>query len=208
MIKTVLFDMGGVVFVQVTAEAFRRFSAIGIDAGEYLGVYGQKGIFLDLESGRIDTETFRRELSSLCGRELTQEEVQRCWLGFIDCIPSSRLDNLRLVRERYRVCLASNTNPYSMAYMRSGAFSGDGRGIGHWFDGQYCSYEMGVCKPRREFFERIISSEGVDPSELLFIDDSRKNIEAAEALGIRGLWIEQNSDWMPELSEYLATQQP
>lgn len=68
MIKTILFDMGGVVFLQDTTEAFRRFIDIGVDANRYIGDYGQKGIFLELEEGRISAEDFRAELCKLAKR--------------------------------------------------------------------------------------------------------------------------------------------
>ena len=37
MIKNILFDMGGVIFQQDTAEAFRRFRQAGIDPDIYMG---------------------------------------------------------------------------------------------------------------------------------------------------------------------------
>ena len=204
MIKTILFDMGGVIFLQSTEEAFRRFTEIGIDANEYLGDYGQKGIFLDLENGKIDDETFRRELSKLAGKDLTWEEVQHCWLGFLKRVPKERLENLNKLRSKYRVCLASNTNPFIMAYTRSNEFSGDGHGIGEYFDYLYCSYEMGECKPDEAFFRKILVAENVLPEEVIFVDDSKKNIEAAEKLGIHCLWVAPDSDWMPKLETMLS----
>lgn len=65
MIKTILFDTGGVVFLQDTAEAFRRFTEIGVDARQFIGDYGQKGIILNLENGAIFAEDFRAEISKL-----------------------------------------------------------------------------------------------------------------------------------------------
>lgn len=203
MIKTLLFDMGGVLFIQDTAGAFQRFSEIGLDAHKYIGDFGQKGIFLDLEEGKISAEEFRAELSRLVNRDLTWEETQHCWLGFVKSVPHERLVNLLQLRGKYRICLASNTNPYIMAYMRSDRFSGDGHGIGDYLDKQYCSYEMGCCKPKEEFFKKIIESEGLKPEEIIFIDDSKKNIAAAEAIGIKGIWIPSNEDWTPALEQYL-----
>lgn len=205
MIKTILFDMGGVVFLQDTAEAFRRFTEIGVDAHQYIGDYGQKGIFLDLENGDISDEEFRAGISKLVKREVTWEEVQHCWLGFLKSIPAQRLDNLLKLRKNYRVCLASNTNPFIMAYTRSDRFSGDGHGIENYFDKLYCSYETGVCKPDEEFFRKILETEGVRPEETVFVDDSKKNIAAAEALGIKGVWVAPDEDWMPALEKALKT---
>ncbi len=203
MVKTLLFDMGGIVFIQDTAEAFRRFTEIGVDAHQFIGDFGQKGIFLDLESDRISDEQFRAAVSRLVGRELTWQEVQNCWLGFLKSVPSDRLEHLLQLRKKYRICLASNTNPFIMAYTRSDRFSGDGHGIGHYFDRLYCCYEMGICKPDKAFFTKILESEGIRPEETLFIDDSKKNIAAAESTGIKGLWVPSNQDWLPALLSVL-----
>lgn len=203
MVKTLLFDMGGIVFIQDTAEAFRRFTEIGVDAHQFIGDFGQKGIFLDLESDRISDEQFRAAVSRLVGRELTWQEVQNCWLGFLKSVPADRLKHLLQLRKKYRICLASNTNPFIMAYTRSDRFSGDGHGIGHYFDRLYCSYEMGICKLDKAFFTKILESEGIRPEETLFIDDSKKNIAAAESTGIKGLWVPSNQDWLPALLSVL-----
>lgn len=203
MIKTILFDMGGVVFIQDTAEAFRRFTEIGLDAKQFIGDYGQKGIFLELEKGDISSEEFRSSVSRLVNKDLTWDEVQHCWLGFLKSVPAERLENLLKLREKYRICLASNTNPFIMAYTRSDRFSGNGHGIEHYFDKLYCSYEMGCCKPDPEFFKRILDAEGVAPEDVVFVDDSKKNIAAAEDCGIKGLWVPQDRDWMTALEDLL-----
>ena len=208
MIKTILFDMGGVIFLQDTAEAFRRFTEIGVDAGEYMGDYGQKGFFLALEKGDISDEGFCEEVSKKAGRTMSWEETQYCWLGFIKSVPVSRLHNLQKLREHYRVCLASNTNPFIMRYTRSAKFSEEGKGIEHYFAKLYCSYEMGVCKPDEEFFKKILREEGLQPSEVVFVDDSAKNIYAAEALGIRGVLVAPDEDWNDSLQKVLANNRP
>ena len=137
-------------------------------------------------------------------KDLTMKEVQYCWLGFIKKVPSNRLENLLKLRKNYRVCLASNTNPFIMAFTRSNLFSDDGHGIEYYFDKLYCSYEIGVCKPSEEFFKKVLNAEGVKPEEVIFVDDSKKNIAAAEALGIKGVWVAPDSDWMTPLEDALA----
>ena len=42
--------MGGVIFRQNSEEAFRRFREAGVNTDEYMGEYGQKGFFLDVET--------------------------------------------------------------------------------------------------------------------------------------------------------------
>jgi len=52
------------------------------------------------------------------------------------------------------------------------------------FNKSYFSFAEHLEKPDPRFFELILDHEGLLPEETLFIDDSKKNIEAAEALGI------------------------
>ena len=80
-IKNIAFDLGGVVVALNYEEAVRRFEAIGLkDARQRLDAFEQKGIFGELECGKITAEDFRKELSLLTGRELTHEECYTAWI--------------------------------------------------------------------------------------------------------------------------------
>jgi epoxide hydrolase-like predicted phosphatase len=52
------------------------------------------------------------------------------------------------------------------------------------FDSIYISAVLKDLKPRANIFEIVLKQEGVDPSECIFIDDSRQNIKMSEKLGI------------------------
>ena len=79
-------------YCQNSAEAYQRFKNIGIDAHLYMGDYGQKDFFLDVETGAITADEFCRKLEEITGKEsLSWQEVQHCWLGFIDHVPEYRL---------------------------------------------------------------------------------------------------------------------
>ena len=55
--------MGGVIFRQDSEEAFRRFREAGLDPEKYMGAFGQKEFFLDVENGKIDADTFCRKMA-------------------------------------------------------------------------------------------------------------------------------------------------
>ena len=203
MIKNLYFDMGGVIFDQNTEEAFRRFRAIGIDTDYYMGQYGQRDFFLDLESGRIDAHQFCQKLREVTGRDLSEEQIRHCWLGFYDGVPVERLDDLERLRRHYRLGLLSNTNPFMMAFTRSEAFSERRKPITAYFDALFLSYEMKVCKPDPEIFLQVLAADGVKAEECLFVDDSRKNTDAAQKVGFQVLHVETNAPWMPQLREAL-----
>lgn len=203
-IKNIAFDLGGVVLALSYEQAVRRFEEIGLaDARQRLDAFEQKGIFGDLESGRITAEDFRRELSKLVGRELTAEDCSWAWHGYVDYVPKRNLEAIQSLRARgYKVCLLSNTNPFMMQWADKD-FDGEGHPISYFFDAMYLSYECKVMKPRREIFEQMLEGQQARPEETLFVDDGPRNVEAAAALGMKTLCPQNNADWTADLEEQL-----
>ena len=205
-ITNIAFDLGGVVLALSLDGAIREFERIGLhDARQRLDAFQQRGIFADLESGRINAETFRQELSRMIGRELTTTDCYNAWHGYVDHVPQRNLDMLRLLRNQgYKVCLLSNTNPFMM--MWAGVdFDGQGHPIGHFFDNMYLSYECGIMKPAPEIFQMMLRGQQALAKETLFVDDSPANCEAAARLGIHTLCPHNNEDWTSMLQDYLQS---
>jgi putative hydrolase of the HAD superfamily len=203
-IKNIAFDLGGVVLALSYEQAVRRFEEIGLaDARQRLDAFEQKGIFGDLESGRMTAEDFRRELSKLVGRELTAEDCFWAWHGYVDYVPKRNLEAIQSLRARgYQVCLLSNTNPFMMQWADKD-FDGEGHPISYFFDAMYLSYECKVMKPRREIFEQMLEGQQARPEETLFVDDGPRNVEAAAALGMKTLCPQNNADWTADLEALL-----
>lgn len=199
--------MGGVVLTLAQPQAIERFKALGLkDAEQRLDAYTQQGIFGDLEAGKISDEDFRRELSKLVGRELTWEECCHAWRGYCKDVPQRNLQKMQELRERgYRVVLLSNTNPFMMSWVMSDQFDGNGHSLMHYLDAAYESYKCGAMKPDPRFFNAVIEGEHLVPSETLFLDDGPRNIEAAEALGIHGLLVNNGEDWTGRIEEVLRS---
>ena len=193
--------MGGVIFRQDSEEAFRRFREAGLDPEKYMGAFGQKEFFLDVENGKIDADTFCRKMAEASGREhVSWEEAQHCWLGFLRDVPVERLHYLLELKKHYHVCLLSNTNPFMMSFTRSSKFSSDGKPISFYFDTLFCSYEMKAYKPDSEIFIKALDTDKMIVDETLFLDDSMKNIVAAQRLGIQTLYVKTNEDWRDRLT--------
>ncbi len=197
MIKLIAIDLGGVIMHIDNDEPARRFKEIGVkDVDQLLDPYTQAGFFGDLEEGKITDEDFRVELSKHAGRELSWDECQYGWMGYMKQLPAFSLPILdRLREEGYRVVLASNTNPFIQRWADSTAFSPEGRSISQCFDALYRSYEMQTMKPSETFFRYILEHENVNAEDVLFIDDSAKNCAAAAAMGINTLQPTNGVDW-------------
>jgi 2-haloacid dehalogenase len=55
------------------------------------------------------------------------------------------------------------------------------------FDGVVVSGEEKMRKPSAEFYQVLLDRHGIDPAEAIFIDDSLRNIQGADAVGITGI---------------------
>lgn len=55
------------------------------------------------------------------------------------------------------------------------------------FDVRVWSYELKVAKPDRKIYEHVLEKLGTPAEETLFLDDKPENIEAAQALGMKGI---------------------
>ncbi|MCR5078033.1 MAG: HAD family phosphatase [Prevotella sp.] len=205
MIRTLFFDLGGVIYTSNRDEAVRRFEALGLtDADRRLKAYTQQGFFGQLEDGSVSDDEFLVELSRLCRREVSWNECQHCWLGYCEDLPQRNLDMLACLRsEGYRLVLTSNTNPFVMEWTESNRFDGSGGSIHDYLDDLYVSYQLGSLKPSPDYFRAILSAEDIQAGHVLFVDDSPANVAAAEALGIHTLLAENGKDWTGRLRERL-----
>lgn len=204
-IKNIVFDLGGVLIDLSHDQAVRRFEEIGVvDAVQLLDPYEQKGIFLEVENGMITADEYCQKLREHTGKDLSYEEIKHAWLGFIVDVPQYKLDHLLKLREHYNVYLLSNTNPIIQeGWARTDQFSAAGRPIGDYFDKMYTSYEVGVTKPDRKIFDYMIADSGLIPSETLFVDDAKSNVEVGRSLGFQTYQPANGEDWREAVDKIL-----
>jgi FMN phosphatase YigB (HAD superfamily)/DNA-binding Xre family transcriptional regulator len=96
------------------------------------------------------------------------------------------------VAERYYVGLVSNIMPGFIQVMQRQQLIPNVR-----FDSIVDSSVVGAIKPERKIYEVATQQAGVEPQEIMLIDDDRANLIAAERLGWQVLWFD---DYRPEAS--------
>lgn len=204
-IRNIIFDLGGVIITLDQSQAIKRFHNIGIeDIENWLNPYTQKGIFGELEVGKISAEEFRKKLSKIAKRELTFNECKHCWLGYVKDLPKRNIKTLiKLRKEGFHIILLSNTNPYMMDWALSNEFDGEGKSIDKYFDSIYLSYKCKMMKPDERIFKKILDEEQIIANETLYIDDGSLNIEAASKLGFHTYSPANGEDWTDEIEKYL-----
>lgn len=184
-IKTVVFDLGGVLVDLDIDRCIGAFRSLGMDAvADLINPYYPAEMIGRLERGDISFHEACDQMRQLSGRqEVTDAQIAWAYGQFLVRIPVGKLRQIDALRERgIRTCVLSNNNPASMEYIRR-MFSADGKTMDDYFDAVYLSYQLCELKPSETIFRKMIAADGMLPAETLFIDDGQKNVVAAQALG-------------------------
>ena len=184
-IRTIVFDLGGVLIDYDLQPCLDAFRALGIPEPEkFVNPYRQHGIFQKLEDGSETPEAFYRYVDRWIGHPVDPRKIDEAWCSFLIDIPDYKLDMLLALRRRgYRLFMLSNTNVIMFEWMRQHVFRKQGRTVDDYFDRLFLSYEMGKVKPDPAIFEQMIAESGISPDETLLIDDGPANIATAASLG-------------------------
>ena len=190
MTKAIVFDVGGVLIGLDLERGVRAFrEVLGYERiTELLDPSHQKGIFGDMEGGIISADEFRARVLAESRPGSTQEDVDRCVRSILNPVLPETAAAVRSVYGRFPLYLLSNNNPIGMpACLELMGKAGIG---GALFEDMFVSSEMKMLKPSREFYLEAVRRIGFPPQEILFIDDSLTNVEAARAIGIDARWLE------------------
>lgn len=106
------------------------------------------------------------------------------YLKAVDAITETR-DLLLWASEHYRVGLLSNIMPGLIEGMRKHQILPDIA-----YDAIIDSSEVGAIKPESKIYQIAMERAGCTSEEILFIDDSRANLVAAEKMGWHVLWFD------------------
>lgn len=197
-----MFDLGGVIMDIRRDNAVAALREIGVDqANDLLGAYGQKGIFLALERGEATPEEFRAELRRYIANDVTDQQIDAAFGRFLLGIPVDRLRQLDALHADYSIYLLSNTNKIMWDSIILEEFRKDGHSIDYYFDGVIASFEVRAYKPDAEIFNIAEHRFDIKPSETLFLDDSKANVEAAKALGFNAVHVEGDRPFKDYINE-------
>ncbi|MBR4300788.1 MAG: HAD family phosphatase [Bacteroidales bacterium] len=185
-IKNIIFDLGGVIYDIRYENIADKFRSYGITEFEKLYSKASQTDTIDLfEEGKISPAEFRDYLRTLSPVSLSDEQIDEAWNAILIGIPKERLELLGMLRLKYNIFLYSNTNQINYDKFTSELREKYGFDIFEvTFKKAYFSQILHIRKPKAEGFKAILSEQGLNPEETLFIDDSPQHIEAARKVGI------------------------
>jgi len=192
-IRHIIFDLGGVLLnidYKATEAAF-------IEAGisnfpELYSQLSQSDLFDKWETGRITPEEFISAMREASSQQLTDQQILNAWNAMLLDFPVRRLQILQQLRLYYDLFLLSNTNEIHETEFNNILHRQHGiPNIGVFFDKVYLSHRVGLRKPMKEIFQRVLDDYSLEPEHTLFIDDSPQHIASAKALGIQTIFLEK-----------------
>lgn len=175
-------------------DAFARLT--GLSADHIFRKVYESDLVSRFELGEMEALKFRRSVCAALEADISDELFDEAWcetLYEFEGVGSL----LRMLGRDFDLFMLSNTNEIHFEKVRSM--------FPDWialFKGFYLSYEVGLKKPSREYFETALERFSLDPKSCVFLDDRSENVSAAQALGIRsnkvrarGLDVEDLRSW-------------
>lgn len=217
MIKNIILDFGGILTGLDKDRCICALRQIG--AGRiayYVDECRQEDLFHEIEVGNWTIEQFcdeARRKSSETGADgtvvpclATNEQVVWAWNELITGVPVEKLRYVKSLHDsgKYRILMLSNTNMIHWEKAINDFFTVDGLTVDDYFHQIFLSCIMRKVKPDREMFEQMLCDAEIKAEESIFIDDSLRNCQGANAVGIRTIHSPNGDEWMTILPEILS----
>lgn len=183
--------MGGVIINLDIGLTIRQMANLAdLSADEMVEQYWQHENFHAYERGKISDEEFKAFLRDHFDIKASDEALHTAWNAMILDIPTERLNLLNKLKEDYQLFLLSNTNNIHLQRVNEVFVPLNGEVLDDYFYQAYYSHQMGMRKPDREIYDKVIADHQLNPETTLFLDDNKGNLEGAKSVGLQTYWVE------------------
>lgn len=196
MIRNIIFDIGNVLLNFEPKEYVK--SKIGGEKVEEI----YESIFKSEEWSMLDRGTINEEeaKTNIINRKIENKEfvnlIFQDWYDILAPIESS-VEMLRKLKEKgYKIFYLSNFHLAAFQYVTKK------HDFFQLFDGGVVSYKEKLLKPEKVIYEKILDRYELEPSESIFIDDTKENVIAAMEHGINGIILENPKNLGSELEKF------
>ena len=178
-LSVILFDLGGVLVElpshSIPAGRVDHDPSSGLNLSGWLTSPAAKAF----EKGEISAIQFADEIVKEMNLTIAPEEI----IAYFTYWPKGLFPGTKALIERiqphYSLAIFSNTNelhwPRLMTEM----------GLEGYFDHYFASFKIGMAKPDPAAFRYVVKALSCEPSEILFLDDSQMNVDAARLVGMK-----------------------
>lgn len=190
MIKNLVFDIGGII-IDDSDKLLKGY--LGLSSNEFnelnRTIYGDVRWGNKVMLGYMSQEEYAKELTSEHPRQ--RNEIEKCLLSKYqpEVVPILH-KNLNYIRDlkktdKYKMYVLSNLTETTYHYLEEYL---------QVFDGGIYSFQTHTKKPGPQIYRTLFQTYSLKPEECLFFDDRKRNIEASESLGMRGIVVSSLED--------------
>lgn len=179
-IKWILFDLSGVIvpFTFMKTEGYEYKSRFFRSEELERIFYGEE--YKSYMCGMLSHEQVTERYIKKKHLDLTVEEFNELFKN--DQRPmEGMLDLCSELSKKYKLALATNEGNINMKYKVEGS------GVMPYLTKIVPSYILRVVKPDARFYTKLLKRIDAKPQECIFIDDAKRNVDAAEKVGIKSL---------------------
>jgi 2-haloacid dehalogenase len=180
MINTIIFDLGGVLIDWNPRYLYRKIFATEKDMEEFLQTVCTSDWNEEQDAGR----TLQGATEILVKEHPQHEENIRLyydrWEEMLAGPIQGTVEIFRRLKASKQYRLYALTNWSAETFPKAWRLYD----FLHWFDGVVVSGTEKMRKPSAEFYKILLDRYNVKPGEALFIDDNKRNTDAAQQIGI------------------------
>lgn len=175
-IQAILFDADGVVIVP--PHLFYHYTHDTLHIPREATDRYFTGLFMGCLRGQADLKETIAPFLPQWGWQGSVDTFLQTWFQIEHQIDERMVQHINQLRQRGIFCgLATNQEQYRVAYMKQQM------GFATLFDGSFASCEVGALKMESQYFATVTQRLGLAPQQILFFDDSLRNVETARAFG-------------------------
>ena len=171
--RVLLFDLGGVL-----ADLGEPAKAVGLDLTEedFWQIWMSSANVHAFERGKLPAHEFFSRIAGEFGQADVEDFQRRLHAWQLPIFPGVE-EMIRTIPDECRTALLSNTNTmhWNQVVNATDVFS--------TFDHLFLSFETGHYKPDVQSYAQVVTHFDCDPGDVLFFDDSSRNVAAARELG-------------------------
>ena len=176
-IDTILFDIGGVLVEMGDSPV--PLGLLPDDSDYGLADWHASEAALAFEKGLASPQVFAETLRAETRCSGSIEDIIAHFTAWPRGPFPGVTELLAQLRARHRLALLTNTNALHWARCVE-EFK-----LPRLFDHVFASHQLALIKPEPEIFAHVVHTLAVAPEQILFLDDSAANVDAARAQGIR-----------------------
>lgn len=199
MIKTIVFDLGGVYFGPGTKSMLEKlYKILGVSKETidetFLGHYGKDASLY--MKGKISREEFWEGVAKkLKIKKEMIPKFQQIWYSAYKPIKGMRKLVLEL-RKNYRVIAFSGNTEGRIEYLDKKY------GLNNDFDAFVLSFDIGFGKGEVEFCEALLKKINCKPEECAYVDNTQRFLDVAKQFGIKTILFKNAEQVRQDLKKF------